>query len=302
MRFHAITMTFQSADIIAQSIRHALSWADALYICDTGSTDGTWDIIQQEATRDSRVFATRWKPIVFHEGVRSLIFEQYRHRAEEGDWFAKVDEDEFFHVSPPDFIRTSCEAHETSIWAQCLEFRLTTNDVARLEEVGTLEAERTRPLVERIRNYIPLRYYEPRMFRYRRSMTWLPDCAFPFNAGYVARRRIPMRHYPHRDPLQLQQRIDWRQRLLQLLPPGTYPHWKGQTWRDFVLPSETAELLYWKPGEHLPHHNEDESHLARPMKRLAMRLAHSLLLPVLDAKRPAYPSDYHPQLVDIPHD
>jgi hypothetical protein len=301
MRFHAITMTFQSADIVAQSIHHTLSWADALYICDTGSTDGTWEIIQQEAARDSRIMASRWKPIVFHEGVRSLIFEQYRKYAEEGDWFAKADEDEFYHVPPPEFIRTACAPHESSVWGQCLEFRLTTADVARLEGSGAIEADRARPLAERLRHYVPLRYCEPRMFRYRRSMTWLPDCAFPFNAGYTARRRIPMRHYPHRDPLQLQQRIDWRQRLLELLPPGTYAHWKAQSWQDFVLPADSPELCYWKPGEPLPHHNEDASHLAPPVKRLGMRLAHRFLLPILDASRPAYPSDYHPQLVEIPN-
>jgi hypothetical protein len=298
VRFHAITMTFQSADLIAQSIRHTLSWADALYICDTGSTDGTWDIIQQEAAQDCRIYATRWKPIVFHEGVRSIIFEQNRHRAEKGDWFAKVDEDEFFDVPPPVFIRTYCEPHETAIWEQCLEFRLTMDDIARIEST-TLAAERRRPLVERLRHYIPLRYYEPRMFRYRPSMTWVPNHAFPYNAGYAARRRIPMRHYPHRDPAQLQERIDWRQRLLKMLPLGTYPHWKAETWREFVLPTGAPSLLYWRLGEPLPHHNEDHCHLAPPLKRAAMRIAHGFLLPLLDAHRPAYPSDYHPQFTEL---
>jgi hypothetical protein len=70
----------------------------ALYVCDTGSTDGTLDVIQNEPKRDSRIIATPWKPIVFHQGARAVIFEKW-HCAEAGDWFAKVDEDEILRCA-----------------------------------------------------------------------------------------------------------------------------------------------------------------------------------------------------------
>jgi len=95
MKFHGILMTRDAADLIEQSLRHALTWADFLYVCDTGSNDGTWDLIQAAAARDARIFATRWDKIVFHEGVRAVIVPQYRKMAKDGDWFARVDRGDY---------------------------------------------------------------------------------------------------------------------------------------------------------------------------------------------------------------
>jgi hypothetical protein len=53
-------------------------------------------------------------------------------------------------------------------------------------------------------------------------------------------------------------------------------------------------LEYWKPDSPLPVYNR-MNHLAPPAKRMAQRIAHSILLPVLDQMRPRYPEDYQPE-------
>lgn len=292
-KFHGILMTLEAADIIEQTIAHALTWADTLHICDTGSTDGTWDLVSSYARREPRIRATRWDRIVFHEGVRSAIFNEARKQATPGDWFAKVDEDEFFHVPPPTFIARFCRPHDTAVWAMNYEFRLTTADAGYSDHSAVVEGDRKRLIKDRLRHFIPLRYSEARMFRYRRTMAWPPEIPWPWNAGYVARRRIPMRHYPHRDSLQLRRRVEIRRAMLKHLPPQTYSHWKVDSWRDYILDANNPELVYWQPGTDLPVY-DFANHLAPVWKRCAQRVAHGLFLPVLDRVRRTYPENYHP--------
>lgn len=286
-------MTLDSVDIIEESISHALTWADLLHICDTGSTDGTWDIVSQWARKDPRIRARRWDRVVFHEGVRSLIFNEARKEARPGDWFAKVDEDEFYHVAPPEFVERCCAPHETSVWPMIYEFSLTTADPGSSEDAAVVAEERKRLIRDRLRYYAPLQYSEPRMFRYRTTMSWTPDIAWPWNAGFVARKRIPLRHYPHRDSIQLSRRVEIRRAMLQHLPPGTYPHWKVNSWRDYLVTAGDPGLSYWAPGTDLPA-CDFQNHLQPGPKRLAQRVAHAALLPVLDRLRPRFDNACNP--------
>ena len=43
-RFHALLPVRDEADIIGQSLRHMLTWVDAIYVFDNGSVDDTWEI------------------------------------------------------------------------------------------------------------------------------------------------------------------------------------------------------------------------------------------------------------------
>ena len=153
------------------------------------------------------------------------------------------------------------------------------------------------------------------MFRYRHSMRWPHNASFPFNAGFVSGQRIPIRHYPHRDPRQMEMRFRLRTAMMKLKAHAG-GHWNLEDWRQELVDSagisasgrtkvglnilnsiDTGPLLYWKPGTPLPEqplHN----HLPSPLTRLQQRLVHPLLLPILDRRRPAYDSSYQP--VPIP--
>src|SRR5260370_24777861 len=114
MKFHAILMTRDAIDVIDQSLAYASSWADFVYVYDTGSTDGTWETVLQFADRDNRVVPFRHEAIVFWEGIRSVVFNHFRNRARDGDWFVKVDEAEFYYIPPPVSSRHYWRPHETS--------------------------------------------------------------------------------------------------------------------------------------------------------------------------------------------
>ena len=119
MKFHALLAVRDEADILAQSLQHLLAWADAIYVFDTGSLDETWDIVQQFAAKDKRVVPLRRDQVFFSElRLRGWIFHQVRRHMRQGDWFLRVDADEFHHLTPPEFVKTRLRAHETVVYHQ----------------------------------------------------------------------------------------------------------------------------------------------------------------------------------------
>ena len=318
MRFHGMMLVRDEEDILPECFDHLLQWIDAIYVMDMGSTDTTWDIVQDYAGKDKRIVPVLTQPTIFSEGVRSFIFEKYRDRFRNGDWIVKLDADEFYHIKPQEFVRERLRLGETAVYLAWYYFRLTSKEVLDYESgVVDIAVDRKRPIEQRRRMFKIADYGEPRMFRFRASMRW-PEtgAAFPFNAGYVARERIPIRHYPHRDPVQMQKRFRIRSLMNALDPRLSGPHWKLEDWRKDVIdfdpatgiarerssPSEglscaqghTAGHLYeWVPGTALPE-IQSTIHLAQPLKRLAQRVVHPLLLPVLDPFRRPFSRDFVP--------
>ena len=131
MRFHALLPVRDEADVIGQCLRHLLSWADAVYVFDTGSVDDTWEIVRDVASRDDRVRLLGRDSVYFSETrLRAWMFHQARAHMRDGDWFLRVDADEFHHVPPPEFVHTRLRAHETIVFHQYYDFRLTVAEVA----------------------------------------------------------------------------------------------------------------------------------------------------------------------------
>ncbi len=301
MRFHCLLPVRDEADIIRQCLEHALRWADCIYIFDTGSIDDTWEILQEEARADSRVVLLGKEPVYFSETrLRGWMFHQARHRMKTGDWFLRVDADEFHHVAPPEFVRTRLLPHETIVYHQYYNFVLRESEVRAWEMGKEGLLDRTRPIEERRQWYEVSKYAEPRLCRYRESMKWPPTVSFPFNAGYVANERIPIRHYPHRDPVQLERRCRLRAVMMadkensaNWSSPELH-HWSKQEWRSFVTSDTAPGLKKWLPGT-LLEEVKQVNHLAKPWKRVAQRIAHARLLPLLDRMRQTWPEHVFPQ-------
>jgi len=314
MRFHGLMLLRDEEDILAQCLEHLLSWIDGLYIIDLGSTDATWDIVQDFARRDARVVPWGHRPIVYDDCLRCVLFHQFRERFAEGDWVLRIDADEFYHVPPPRFVRERLEPRESAVHLQWYFFRLTQMEVQAYESGDvSLAEDRRRSIHDRRRYYKISEYAEPRMFRYRRTMRWPHFAAFPYNAGIVARQRIPILHYPHRDPEQMQRRYRLRAAMMRLHAKAG-GHWRLDDWRQEVVDSsghspaaaaaapvglqvgpgiDSGPLKHWSPGSPLV---EVPAPFAQsPWKsRLLRRLIYSPVLPVLDASRPRFDPQYSP--------
>ncbi|HEV2472408.1 MAG TPA: glycosyltransferase family 2 protein, partial [Chthonomonadales bacterium] len=288
MKFHALLPVRDEADIIAQSLQHLLAWADAVYVFDTGSLDQTWDIVQHFASIDRRVVPLKKEAVFFSDKrLRAWIFNQARCRMSPGDWFLRADADEFHEVAPPEFVRTRMRRHETAAYHQYYDFRLTCSEAKAWEWGQETLADRNRPIEDRRRWFTVNSYTEPRLCRYRESMQWPEGVSFPYNAGYIARERLPIRHYPHRDPMQLARRC--RLRAIMMADPelACSRHWAEADWRRQVVPENLPGLQYWQPGTELPQ-PRFTNHLAPLPKRALQRLVHACCLPLLDRFRPGY--------------
>jgi hypothetical protein len=300
-------------DVIADCLTHLLTWIDGLLILDLGSVDKTWDIVNDFAARDKRIIPWIHKPIIYNDNLRSMMFDHFRTRFRNGDWVLRLDADEFYHVTPPDFVKQRLGALETAVSLQWYFFRLTTGEVADYEsgKVDLME-DRKRSITDRRRFYKISEYAEPRMFKYRRTVQWPEFISFPYNAGFVARERIPIRHYPHRDPLQMERRVKLRAAMMKLKAHAG-KHWKIDDWRKEIVDAtgqsiatqtregiagergiDTGALLEWKPGTPLaerPLYNH-----TKPFgRRVMQRLIHPLLLPLLDRRKPAFNKSFSPE-------
>ena len=298
----------------SQNLDHLLSWIDGLYILDMGSVDGTWDVVQHYAKRDSRVVPFFSRPIVYDDNLHCMLFDQYRDRFEPGDWVMKIDADEFYHIPPPRFVSERMRPQESAAYLQWYFFRLTRQEAAANESgIVSVKEDRKRPIEERRRHYKISSYAEPRLFRCRRSMQWPQNISFPFNAGFVSRQRIPIRHYPHRDSEQMERRFRLRAAMMKLKAHAG-GHWKLEDWRKELVDVDgasasaiaaekvglagehgidTGPLLYWEPGTEF---KEQPLPFKMPSMRvrLAQRIIHPLLLPMLDARRPRYDKSHQP--------
>jgi hypothetical protein len=199
-------------------------------------------------------------------------------------------------------VKTRLRKHETIVYHQYYNFCLLDSEMRAWQEGRETLADRARPIEERRRWFLPSVYSEPRLCRYRRTMQWPPTVSFPYNAGFVARERLPIRHYPHRDPMQLERRCRLRAVMMadrenrQNWSQPELHHWAEAEWRKFITPDDEPGLQQWTAGEPLARVGY-MNHLARPPKRVAQRLVHACMLPLLDRCRPKWPSDAYPQRI-----
>jgi hypothetical protein len=312
MRFHGLMVLRDEQDILVENLNHLLSWADTIFILDTGSTDGSWEIVQEMAKKDKRIVPFKQTPYIFSDILRGYVFHQYRDRFDPGDWVLRVYADEFYAVTPPQFVQQRMRPLETAVWLQWYYFRILQHEVDNYESGKVdLQKDRLRPIAERRRYYKISEYAEPRMFRYRRGLRWPETESFPYHAGFVSRQRIPVRHYPHRDPLQMQARFNLRAQMVKLEAVRRGPdHWKVQDWRAEIMDEtgkpgmttrgiaaepgiDTGPLLYWKPGT--PWQEQPmTNHLTKPLRRIVQRIMHPALLPILDPRHPGWSPAFEP--------
>ncbi len=303
MKFHALLPIRDEGDIIQQCLNHLLNWADAVYVFDTGSVDETWEIVLDHASKDKRIIPIRKQPVYFADTtLRGYMFHWARKYMEDGDWFLRVDADEFHHILPPEFVKTYLRKHETIVYHQYYDFQLTQAELEAWERGEETLEDRQHPIEERRRYFIPSFYSEPRLCRYRSTMQWPITCSFPINAGFLARERLPIRHYPNRDPVQLKRRCILRAIMMadetnrkNWSHPDQH-HWAEVNWRKFIMPNDDPNIRYWELGTDLPQYSLT-NHLQSLRTRLIQRLVHAFLLPILDRTRPSFSNSAHPQLI-----
>jgi hypothetical protein len=268
VRFHAIMRIRDEGDIIAQNLRHHLTWADALHVLDTGSVDDTWEIVRSIAREDRRVNLLGREPIRYCDGLLAYVFDRARTHFRDGDWIARPDADEFFEAPPPRFVRERLERGEGLVRVLMHEFVLTRSDVLAWDEGRESLADRARPIQERRLRYYLDPYPEVRLFRYRRGMRWPITRTSPWHPGLIAYERIPVRHYRCRDVAQVRLRCAIRRAMIAGTP-ASMPigeHWRHD-WEYWIWPDDNPRLRTLPLGASLPESRSPRSSAGTAKRR-----------------------------------
>ena len=263
MKIIAILVVRDEEDIIELTLTRFSEQFDSVYVYDTGSADTTYEIVQSIAKTKTNIVLVGNSNIFFSDAIRGTIWEITRKHLSDGDWFARVDADEIYHIAPKDFISSFTQPWETIVYCQYYDFQPTADELPFLSILPDLKAE------ERLRHYRVSPFQgEGRLFKYRSSMCWVPGENGPRDPGIIAANKIPVRHYPARSKQQLMKRVILRQ-IMFAENPGAWGKPKNHHWQlnfnEFLGQTNDPNLHFWKPDTIFPLANRKD-HLP-PTKR-----------------------------------
>ena len=273
MRIHGICLIKNESDILRYFFRESLRWCDRIYVFDNGSTDMTWDVVNEIAREHSQVIPALQDGCPFDDCLRGRVFRQFRGEAAAGDWWCRLDADELYIDDPRAFL-ARVPPHDHVVWSTHLQYYLTTADLGRF----TREDELRAPEIDatKLPRYYTANAGEARFFRHRARLHWPERAAWPHHLGVVTPERIRLRHLQYRSPAQIQRRLDTR-REAQAHGWQHFAHSLELTWQEKI--ANPADLTLDKFDGHfeidparLPHH------LETPSRRALKRVMHGLRL------------------------
>jgi hypothetical protein len=182
----------------------------------------------------------------FREELRGEIFERYRDLASPGDWWCRLDADEFYVDDPREFLR-SVDKRFGFVRSATYNVYFTDADVAAYEAdpAGWL----ARPVQDRLRHY-QNNWSEGRFVRHRANLRW-EGHIWPENRGRTCRDRIRLLHYQYRSPDQIAHRLEIRQQNPECFPHESsrallVPRAASTGWASDALRDAGTGIATWK--------------------------------------------------------
>jgi hypothetical protein len=210
MKIYALCLVKNEDDVIRQSLLAASKWADKVFVYDNGSTDKTWDIVNELAKTNESIVAWRQDTKHYKNNLFGDIFNGVRDLANDGDWFCyQFPADEFYYDDPREFLSKVPKGYHV-VKSQSIDYHLTFEDVEEFDFSNDQEFDR-----EKVKYYDPLTYTEKRFFKYRKGMEWPAGNGHPKHIGIIYPKKIRVQHYQHRSPRQIQLRLDTRRQLVE---------------------------------------------------------------------------------------
>lgn len=239
-RLYGICLVKDEDDVIGQTLDFAARHCDRIFVIDNGSTDRTWEIVQERAAACPRVvpYVRTLEP--YHDGLRALAYNAYRGDLGDDDWWLILDGDEFLAEDPRPVMQRASGERAEIINAWQIQFYYTDRDY---EAYAAGADRRDRPIFARRRYYL-INWQEPRLFRNRPARAWnsARSAKVPDGHTRIGRRRILNRHYQFRDPEQIQKRL-----AIRYGHASFRHHVPSPEWRDYIRPA--GDLNYYRDGE-----------------------------------------------------
>jgi glycosyltransferase involved in cell wall biosynthesis len=240
MAIRALSLVKNECDVVAQSLTAAALWADAIYVYDNGSDDGTWEIVHELAATSPEIVPYRSEARPYSQALRKDLFEVYRERGARGDWWCQLDADEFYLDDPRSFLAAVPEPYD-EVWSASFEYYFTDLDAARYAEDPSAYADDV-PVAEKCRYFVN-NHSEPRFFRDTERLEWW-EGGWPDRLGPAHPRRIRLKHFQYRSPEQIEKRIETRR---ESFARGSFLHEQFPDWQRAVLDPLRADFGASRP-------------------------------------------------------
>jgi hypothetical protein len=265
MKIHSICVVKNEGDIIELCLDKALEWSDFIYVYDNGSDDDTWKKVQ--ARQSARVIPWKCDDKVFQDSLRAEVFNAFKERANHGDWWCRLDADEFYVQDPRRFLATVPKSMHV-VWGLMIEYYLTNFDIDAIDFKAAIDV-----FLPQINHYT-IQNSEPRFFRHRNRLQWPPTIAWPLHMGLAHPERILLKHYKYRSPAQIQRRLDTRRTSRERGSTG-FDHWVGQSWREKLADPTKTEIDAGN-GDYVINWNALPNHMESRFTRILKKIMHGL--------------------------
>jgi glycosyltransferase involved in cell wall biosynthesis len=194
------------ADIIGHTLDAALRWARAIFVCDNGSTDGTWDVLQDYAKRHPQVVLVEREYGLYSHALWGKLANNFLEDAKEGDWWCRLDADEIYIDDPRRFL-AHVAACDQVVFSASVHYYFTEIDLAKYEQNPASYSEQWKP--GRLRYYLT-NWSEERFVRHVPGVEWQDGWPSGFWQMWSAPKRIRLQHFQYRSPPQIQRRLETR--------------------------------------------------------------------------------------------
>lgn len=240
MKIFGICLIKNEIDIIEYCLSETSKYTDVIIVYDNGSTDGTWELVQELAKKNDKIIPWKSDGKPYHDGLRAEAFKEFRHLSKKGDWWSFIDADEFYIDEPRQFLMDTPKKYHV-VKTESFEYKMTFEDVEEFEFQNHFPED-----LDKIKYYNPRTYSERRFFRYRPRLVWPEDRKYPLHVGIISPKNIRLQHFQYRSPQQIKSRVQTR---IQATKDG-YKHfgrdnvedWKEKLVHRKELIKETPEF------------------------------------------------------------
>jgi len=240
MKIHGMCLIKNEADIIKQTLTAALEWCDYIYVLDNASTDNTWEYIKELAKHHQQIVPFKQDGEPYYRDLVGEIFNHYCSNATDGDWWCRLDADEFY-IDDPRIFLAKIPDEFGMVYSASFEYYFTDKDLERYQQDPSLYGDDI-PITEKCRYYIN-NWSEPRFMKFSQGINWQKgDGGWPAEAWNfpVYPVRIWLKHYQYRSPQQIQKRIETRRKVI--INKGGFLHEAQANWQGSVQNFLDAEF------------------------------------------------------------
>ena len=133
MKINAILLVNNEADILEEALLSAMKFCHKIYVCDNGSTDGSWALVNEMSSRFSAIVIVELSCLPFHQPSVSNVYNTLHRQFSDDDWWYLLKADEVFAKSPERSLKEAAVQGSNGVKAWCAEFYFTDEDLANYE-------------------------------------------------------------------------------------------------------------------------------------------------------------------------